>query len=134
MGRDLLYDHDKDRIARYQSDIDRLLSGEEMIIKSLEDAGYDDLDMLLIKIRANESRGEMLLDRIRSDAAELSGEYLSATGIYLDTVQQIVTRLGNLRRMVEDAARDLGTAISCGEAAARIEKLKAFAEGLKSEK
>ena len=133
MGRDLLYDHDKERIARYQSDIDRLLFGEEQIIKRLGDAKLDDLSMLLIKIRANESRAEMLLDRIRSDAAGLSGEYLSATGIYLDTVVQIIARLKELERMVEDAVRDRGTAVSCGEAAAKIEKLRAFAEGLNSE-
>ncbi len=130
MGLDLLYEHDRQRIAGYQTRIDELLAEEADILEALKCTDGDGLDMLLIKIRAHEALGTRLLEQIRSDSRGLSGEYLTATGVYEATVESILARFLKLREMTAEAAEAFDTAGATGAAAERIEALRAFAKKL----
>ncbi|MCR5097444.1 MAG: hypothetical protein K6B14_00690 [Lachnospiraceae bacterium] len=131
MGLDLLYEHDRERIAGYQSRIDELLSREEEIIDDIREADDRELDMLLINIRTHKARGQRLLEQIKTDSRELEGEYLTATAIYQTTVETILARYEKLETMTGDAAVAYDTADAAGDAAKRIEALRSFAKKLK---
>mgnify|MGYP007069891766 CR=1 FL=1 len=130
MIESLLYERDKERIAGYGRRIDELLSAEEEIIADLSgDIGDGDLSMIEIKLLQKESQAQQLLESIRRDMEGLSGEYLTATGVYLSTVQSIHDRLSGLSQALSDAALTYREAKTAGEAALSIERLKSLAEG-----
>ena len=122
-------------MAGYGRRIDELLSAEEEIIADLSgDIGADDLNMTEIKLLQKERQAQQLLDIIGRDMDGLSGEYLTATGVYLTTAQSIHDRLGRLSQAVSDVLRTYREARTAGEAALSIERLKSFAEGVRGEK
>ncbi len=130
----LIYEKDRDRIAGYQAKIDELLANEEEILSALSDVEADrmGLEMLLIKIRTHEAAANKLCERIRTDASELSGDYLTATGIYQNTAEDIANRYERLRKMAAEALTSVDSSDSLRDGAERINRLREFAKSLKN--
>ena len=136
MRERFLYEKDRERIEGYQKRIDGLLKKEDDIIVELSDEALSaaDLDMIAIGIRRQQAMAASLLATIREDMRDLSGGELSTAAVYEQTVSGIAERLSGLLQAAEDAAVGLKTAGAAGAAAAFMERLRSFAEGIRGEK
>ena len=132
----LLYENEKSRMDGYKRRIDSILSAEERLIEGIAsgEVTSEGLSLSLVGIRQQKRECELLIKRIREDMAYLSGEYLSATGVYEATAEGMLFRLSRMESAIDEALSNQDMAESAGSAATLSQTLRSFAEVVSGEK